>query len=171
MIIKTKNFTLRPYRKGDEKSLQENFSSKDVYRYTCRIPHPYTIKDARKFIKNYLNKYNKKGSDKFILAIVIDEKIVGAVGLENIKPHMAELGYWLRKKYWNKGIMTEAVRLMTNIGFKKYKLARIYAYAFLKNTASRKVLEKNGYKLEGVMRKDTLKDGKLYDSTIYAKLK
>jgi len=171
MIIKTKKFTLRPYRKGDERSLQENINDRHVYRYTCRIPHPYTIKDAKEFINNYLNKYNKKGSDKFILAIEIDGQIVGALGLEDIKKHMAEMGYWIGKKYWNKGIMTEAVRIMTRIGFRKYKLTRIYAQTFLKNTASRKVLEKNGYKIEGIMRKDTLKDGKLYDSTIYAKLK
>ena len=106
-----------------------------------------------------------------MLAIDIYGSVIGAVALENIKKHKAELGYWLGKKYWNKGIMTEAIRIMTDIGFKKLKLARIYAYTFPKNTSSRKVLEKNGYKLEGLLRKDELKDGKIYDTTIYAKTK
>lgn len=47
MIIKSKKFILRPYKKWDEKSLQKNINDKDIYRYTLRIPYPYTMKDAK----------------------------------------------------------------------------------------------------------------------------
>jgi len=47
MIIKSKRFILRDYRKGDEKSLQKNINDLDIYRYTSRIPYPYKIKDGK----------------------------------------------------------------------------------------------------------------------------
>jgi len=171
MIIKTKKFTLRPYKKWDEKSLQENINDKHIYKFTVRIPHPYKIKDARDFIKSCLKAQKNKDKSKIMLAIDVEGRVIGAVALENIKKHKAEIGYWLGKRYWNTGIMTEAVKIMTDYGFSKLKLKRVYANTFPQNKASRKVLEKNGFKLEGMLKKDELKDGKVYDTTIYAKTK
>src|SRR3989338_11447733 len=99
MIIKTKKFTLRPYRKGDEKSLQNNINDKNIYKFTIRIPHPYKIKDARDFINSCLKSQRNKDKSKIMLAIDIDGSVIGAVALENIKKHKAEIGYWLSKKY------------------------------------------------------------------------
>lgn len=67
--------------------------------------------------------------------------------------------------------MTKAVKLFTNFGFNKLKLRRIYANVFSINGASAKVLEKNGYKLEGKMKNYHIKDGKLTDALLYAKTK
>ena len=67
--------------------------------------------------------------------------------------------------------MTEAVRIMTSIGFKKLNLKRTYASVFSKNKASARVLEKNKYKFEGLMKNYHMKDGKLIDALLYAKVK
>lgn len=67
--------------------------------------------------------------------------------------------------------MTEVVKLMTAFGFKKLRLVRITAHVFSKNKASARILEKNGYKLEGILRKHNLKDGKFSDAFLYAKTK
>lgn len=167
LIIKSKRFILRPLRNGDEKSLVKNINDKDIYRYTLRIPYPYTMKHAKQWIK--LAK--KRNKNKINLAIVINGEVVGGIGINDIQKHKAEIGYWLGKKYWNKDIMTEAVKLMTNFGFNKLRLVRIYAHVRPDNKASTRILAKNGYKLEGVMRKEALKDGKFTDSLLYAKVK
>ena len=75
MIIKNKNFTLRPYRKGDEFSLQKNINDKSIYRYTLRIPFPYTLKDAKKWIGECINALKKKKKEKIVFAIEIDGEV------------------------------------------------------------------------------------------------
>ena len=172
VVIKSKKFILRPYKKGDEKSLQKNINDKDIYKYTLRIPYPYTIKVAKKWITYCINESKKKTPKEIAFAIDINGDVVGAVGLHNIeKNHKAEIGYWMGKKHWNRGIMTKAVKLVTNFGFTKLKLRRIYANVFSLNRASAKVLEKNGYKLEGKMKDYHVKDRKLIDALLYSKLK
>jgi len=61
----------------------------------------------------------------------------------------AELGFWLGEPFWNRGIMTEAVKAFTALSFESFDLVRIYARVFEWNPASARVLEKSGYLLEG----------------------
>lgn len=169
MIIKAKNFILRPYRKGDEPSLIKNISDRHIYRNTCSIPYPYTRKNAMEFIKS--NKFPDAGKKMINFAIDMGGNVIGGICFREMKLHRAEIGYWLGKKYWNRGIMGEALKLATDFGFKKLRLRRIYAIVFCRNKASARILKKNRYKMEGVMRKYTLKDGKLIDAMIFAKVK
>lgn len=171
MIIKSKKFILRPYRKGDEKSSQKNINDKAIYRYTLRIPYPYTMKEAKKWISQCIKSKKNKNKKEIHFAIDRNGEVIGGMGFTDIEKHKAEIGYWLGKKYWNKKIMTEAVKLMTNFGFNKLKLKRIYAKVNSKNKASTKVLENNSYKLEGLLRKDGIKKGKYIDALLYAKVK
>jgi len=171
-VIKSKNFILRPFNKEDEKSLQGNINNKKIYQNTSNIPHPYTLKDAKKWITKNLKEEKKKNPQMINFAIEINDEVVGSVGLGNIKyGHKAEVSYWLGEKYWNSGIMTEAVKLVTKFGFEKLKLKKIYGRVYIFNLASKKVLEKNDYKLEGILKKDFKKDGKFIDSYLLAKIK
>ena len=170
-IIKLRMFILRPYREGDEESLIKNINDKDIYRNTCRIPYPYTPEHAKAWINRCKNSAKKKKKTEVNFAIDINGKVIGGIGLRDITSHKAEIGYWLGKKYWGKGIATKAVQLITNFGFKQLKLKRIYAHIFSKNKASARLLEKNNYKREGLMRKYYLKNGKLLDAALYAKIK
>jgi len=61
--------------------------------------------------------------------------------------------------------------LVTKFGFEKLKLKKIYGRVYIFNLASKKVLEKNDYKLEGILKKDFKKDGKFIDSYLLAKIK
>lgn len=169
--INTKRFVLRSFRKGDEKSLTENINDKDIYKFTLRIPHPYTLKDGKRWIKDSIKLQKNKKKDKVNFAIDINGGVVGGIGIQNIENYKAEIGYWLGKKYWKKGIMTEALKIVTNYGFYKLKLKRIYAYVFPKNKASIYVLENNGYKCEGLLKKHALKDGKFMNGLVYAKVR
>jgi len=170
-MIKTKRFILRPYGKSDEKSLVENINDWKVTQFMSNIPYPYTLKDARKWIKKCIKNTKKTNKTRIDFAVDINGEIVGGIDLHNIEKHKAEIGYWLTRKLWNKGIMTEALRIMTNYGFNELKLKRISATVDPKNKSSIFVLEKNKYKREGLLRDYAYKSGKYVDRFMYAKLK
>lgn len=84
--------------------------------------------------------------------------------------HKGTITYNIGEKYRGQGIVSEAVKLLTNYAFKKYKLVRIDANLRSYNIASKRVLEKNGFELEGIKRKNTKKNKRYYDDLIYSKI-
>jgi ribosomal-protein-alanine N-acetyltransferase len=169
-IIKTKDFILRPFKMADAKEVAKNINNKIIARNTLTIPYPYTLKDAKSWLK-LSARMNKKIIDADF-CIEIDGEVAGSVGFHKIsKGHKAELGYWLAEKYWGKGLMTKIVKEMTIFGFNKLKFRRIFAFTFSFNKASMKVLENNGYKLEGIIEKNVKKNNKFFDSHLFSKIK
>ena len=83
----------------------------------------------------------------------------------------AEIGYWLAEPFWGQGIATEAVRQLVEYTFYYFDIVRLYAEVFETNKASMRVLEKNGFYLEGVRRKAVFKNGLLMDDFIWVKLR
>ncbi|MFY0022190.1 GNAT family protein, partial [Acinetobacter baumannii] len=79
----------------------------------------------------------------------------------------AEIGYWLAEPFWGQGIATEAVRQLVEYTFYYFDIVRLYAEVFETNKASMRVLEKNGFYLEGVRRKAVFKNGLLMDDFIW----
>jgi|SRR3989338_5311931 len=169
--IISKAFILRPYRKGDENSLQQNISNKEIYKRTIEIPYPYTLKHAASWIKRCTAMQRKKRKTEINFAIDKGGMAVGGIGIKNIIGHQGEIGYWLGKRYWGKGIMTEALELVTAYGFDKLKLKRITACVFPSNRASAHVLEKADYKYEGTVKKGCSKDGRCMDKLMFSKVK
>ncbi|NQU77688.1 GNAT family N-acetyltransferase [Candidatus Falkowbacteria bacterium] len=139
-VIKSKNFTLRPYKKSDEKSLILNINNKKIYRNMSRVPYPYTSKDANEWITQTFKKAKKKESNEVNFAIAVAGEVAGGISLFDISGHKAEIGYWLGENYWGQGIMSAACKLVTKFGLEKLKLIRIYAFVFPWNKASMKVL-------------------------------
>lgn len=172
MIIKTKQFILRPFKLSDAADLAKNFNDWDIIKCLAMEIYPYGIKDARIYLKKSLPNYKLENPESLVMAIVIDNEVVGSIGCHKIKyGHKASIGYWLAKKYWGKGIMTKVVKAFCSYLFKKYRLKRLYAEVFTFNQGSRFVLENNGFKLEGVMKKGFMKNGKFIDEYLFAKVK
>lgn len=168
----TKKFTLRPFKKTDAKNIAKYINDQTIYNNTLRIPYPYKLKDANEWLARTLPQYRKRKPSKFYLAVEVKNEVVGFIGLMEIQGgHKAELGYWLARKHWKKGIMSEAVKEIVDYGFKKFGLVRIYAYVFPHNKGSQKVLIKNGFRKEGMLRKNIIKDGKYMDDILFAKIK
>jgi len=149
-----------------------NINDQKVARYTTSIPHPYNLRDAKNWLKKQMTVYKIKEPEDIVWAIEIDKEVVGAIGIHKIFfGHKAELGAWIAQKYWNKGIMTQVIKIITAYAFKTFKLKRIYARIFTPNLGSKAVAEKNGFKLEGILKKDAKKDGKYYDVFLLFKIK
>lgn len=107
-------------------------------------------------------------------AIAAGGRTVGSIGIflgSDVYEKTGELGYWLAEQEWGKGIMTAAVKQLCEEAFAGYDLLRIYAEPYAHNTGSRRVLEKAGFKLEGVMKRSVYKNGQVFDFCVYALLR
>jgi len=172
MIIKGQKINLRTLMPKDAQSIYENVNNRDVSRYTARISYPYKLEDAQGFIKVS----RKKDINQIVFGIEnpITKNIIGIIDLTSINFHNSKgaiLGYWLGKKYWGQGIMTEVVKLVLNYAFKNLKLIRVQATVMEPNKASMKVLEKCGFQHEGILRKKVCKRKRWLDIFIYGILK
>lgn len=167
MRIEAGPCALRAWRRGDEESLVRHANDRDVWiNLRDQFPHPYTPADAQAWIG-----FAGGQAQPTSLAIEVEAHAVGGVSLrlhDDVERVAAELGYWLGKAYWNRGIMTAAVRAMTDYGFEHFALTRVYAVPFAYNVASHRVLEKAGYVCEGVLRRSAIKDEVVTDQLLYA---
>jgi RimJ/RimL family protein N-acetyltransferase len=175
MIIQVSDeIILSQIDKKDKPALIKYLNDLDIYNNTLNIPHPYKPKDADWWIKNVNNKRKETGR---LTNFVIRDKnmnLIGGIGFHlkyGINSHKDEIGYWLGREFWNKGIMTSVVKKICELGFFEMKLIRMEAIIFEYNKASARVLEKCGFIKEGVLRKYILKDGKILDGLLYAVVK
>lgn len=131
-----------------------------------RFPHPYTAADAAAWVRIAAVEVPQTS-----FAIEVDGEAAGGISLmphEDVERVSAEIGYWLGRAYWGRGIMSVAVGAATGYAFSTFGLTRVYALPFLRNTASARVLEKAGYTREGVLRRSAIKDGVVLDQALYA---
>jgi len=171
-IIKGKGYLLRSFKRADYKILAQKINHKDIYRYTLNIPYPYTKNDAKKWLNKIVQQYKRKSPHGFHLAIEIKGEVAGCISLMKIEyGHKAEIGYWLAKEYWGQGIMSGVVSKILTLGFKEFKLKKIYACVLIENKSSYRVLINNGFIKEGLLIQHTKKDGKLMDVYLLAKFK
>lgn len=99
-----------------------------------------------------------------------DEVLVGGITLSNIRRRAAQfvnLGYWMGRPYAGQGLMTEAVGLVVPFCFDTLGLHRIHAAFLPDNMASRRVLEKNGFREEGFAEHYLQIDGKWADHVLF----
>jgi [ribosomal protein S5]-alanine N-acetyltransferase len=112
---------------------------------------------------------------RFIGQLVISPFIfAGVISLtfqQDIYRHSAEIGFWLGRRFHVKGIMTEALKLASQYAFNELNLYRLFAGVFAPNIASRKVLLKNRFQIEGIRRKSVIKDRHFLNDYLMAKLK
>ncbi len=161
---------VRRWRESDRERLVELVNNKNVVQYLAnRVPYPYTLKDADEWIA--LTKTETRPCN---FAVEWQGDLAGCIGLDplgDVYSGTAEIGYWLGEPYWGNGIMTRAVRLVTKYAFDELLFVRLQAGVFSINPASMRVLEKNGYIREGVLRKHVRKFGVIHDYVLYAALR
>jgi RimJ/RimL family protein N-acetyltransferase len=167
--LKSGKVWLRVLKDTDKARIAELCNNKKVWdNLRDFMPNPYTVTDAENFIR-----LCKKEDPPTTFAIEYNGEFVGVIGLvvqSDIYRLTAEIGYWLGEPYWGKGIATHAVNLITEYGFDELRLVRIHTGVFDFNIASQKVLEKAGFKLEGVFEKSVVKNEKILNEFRYAKL-
>lgn len=164
--------SIRKWRLEDAEALAEAISNPNIQNnLRDGLPYPYTEEDGREFILEMLGADEK---NTFAFAIIYDGKAIGSIGVfrqSNIHSRTAELGYYIAEKYWGRGIMTDAVKQICAHVFTNSDIIRIFAEPFSNNAASCRVLEKAGFQLEGTLRRNAVKNGKVLDMKMYALIK
>lgn len=170
MDLPLRHSRVRPLRLADAASIAVHANDHDVWRnLRDRVPFPYLQADAECFITSV-----QALQPPSMFAIEVDGAAVGVIGFEprqDVERLTAEIGFWLGRMYWGRGIMSEAVRAVTQLAFDQYRLVRVDAGVFEWNPASMRVLEKAGYVREGVRRKGAIKAGRIIDLVIYASVR
>jgi ribosomal-protein-alanine N-acetyltransferase len=170
ILLQNDEFRLRPWHSGDEDALVEHANNYKIWlNLRDTFPHPYTWQDAQTWVQ-HANTF----PHTLNLAIEIDGAACGGAGLtfqQDIHRRSAEIGYWLGEAYWNRGIATAAVKMLSDFAFRHYDLCRLYAGIMEHNPASRRVVEKAGYGLEAVHRQAITKNSRTLDEYLYTLVK
>ncbi|MEI7926127.1 MAG: GNAT family protein [Chloroflexota bacterium] len=165
MELRLSSSTIRSWRASDLESLVLHADNPRIAANLRDVfPSPYTRADGEAWLA-------MTEAHRTNFAIEVGGAAVGGIGLrlgEDVHRRTAEIGYWLGEAYWGRGIVTEAVGALTRWGIEAFDLVRIDAHVFAPNVASARVLEKNGYALEGRLRKRVEKRGEILDALVYA---
>lgn len=170
MKIETKRLIIRPFKSSDYERVATVCNDYDVAKTTLAIPHPYTEDNAKDFINYTLEATKAKQSYEYAICFKEDPSfVIGCVGLMNINYNAkkAELGYWIDKLHWGKGVATEASIAMIRFAFDYLKLHSVIARHAVHNPASGKVMKKCGMTYVGLFREHEYRDGKFYDVDYY----
>jgi RimJ/RimL family protein N-acetyltransferase len=159
------DFTLRPWTPGDLDSVVKNAANAEIIKFMSDS-FPDSCDKWKLFIDRAI-----KDDSIFYCAIDVGGIAIGGIGVspqKDILKRNAEIGYWLGEAYRGRGIMTDAIRAMVSRAFAIFEINRIFATPFENNTASHRVLEKAGFKLEARFEKIVIKNGEVLDELVYA---
>jgi RimJ/RimL family protein N-acetyltransferase len=181
--LESERVLLRKLSLFDAKDVFRNIRAKETAPWPLSVPRAYPEKPAVEFARRGLRltrtvlrlireELRLLGSKKEIrFGIVLKEtgRVIGIVALRgiNYQSKVAETGFWIGIDFWGEGLATEAVRLALDFGFKELQLHRVNAWTAEENMGSRRVMEKCGFKSEGVMRDAYFVNGRRYNRLGY----
>ncbi|HSI84698.1 MAG: GNAT family N-acetyltransferase [Candidatus Methylacidiphilales bacterium] len=136
--------SIRPVDKVDVRSIQ-NYASDTRLHATCNLPSPYPDGAAETFVTSARTAWQRNTQCTF--AILSEEAFCGLMTLNDVRGNegTAQLDYWVAYPQWGKGIATQAASLAIDYAFNRLFLKKLYSGALLRNNASLRVLEKNGF--------------------------
>ena len=159
---------------SDHTNLIQYLTDEQIFSNTLTIPYPYTERDAQLFTTRCREKEKQYGFNPNWAIRNQDNELIGGIGHflnSGADGHKDEIGYWIARPYWGKGLMTETVKIFSEYLFDNFTFVRLEALVFHYNPASAKVLQKAGYEKEGILKKYTLKNNEPLDIIVYAKIK
>lgn len=161
---------VRSWKRSDATSLVRHANDREVWmQLRDRFPHPYTPANAQRWLDEVCG-----AEPEIQFAIAVAGRAAGGIGIAfrpDVYRRSAEIGYWLGREFWGRGIMTQAVRAVSAHAFLRFDLVRLDAEVFATNPASRRVLEKAGYTCEGCALRSITKGGRTIDAFRYALLR
>lgn len=161
---------LRPWCIDDLDALVRHADDEQVSRGTSdRFPFPYTREDGEAFLAGRVVDLGQP-----VLAIEIDGEACGGIGARALGGERrvgAELGYWLGRRHWGQGLMSRIVAAYLPWAMAELGVSRMQATVLDFNIGSARVLEKNGFAEEGVLRQAVLKRGNLHDLRVFGLLR
>jgi len=152
--IVTDKVILRKIVETDIEGLFEIYNNKNVFTFI-----PGDIKNNKDTVQNMIGHFERDFNKRKIIFLGIclteaPDEIVGVAEMfeYDAKVNMITIGYRINERYWGKGIATKAVRALVDYLFFTVKINRIQAFVMTSNKKSQKVLQKNKFVKEGIMR-------------------
>lgn len=169
--METQNYYLKEIVDSDIKHIHKGLSNPEVTKYYD--VHYDTLEETKEQMTWFAN-LKKKG--KGLWWGVYDkrtDKFCGAGGYNALdkKDRRAEIGFWLLKEYWGRGIMKEVFPKLYELGFVNLNLNRIEAYVVKENVKCKAAIKKVNLTHEGTMREFEIKNGEKISLDIYSILK
>lgn len=170
--IETKRLILRQLTLDDADFVYQHFSDPGVTQYLLDAPPLASMEEAREIIEFYLEP-EEKTHNRWGILRKADQRLIGTCGFHKWEKNYfrAEIGYDLSSDCWGQGFMTEALPAAIYNGFERMKLNRIDAMVYIHNPASFKLLEKLGFKQEGILRDYFYLNETFYDHFLYGLLR
>lgn len=142
MFARTERLLLRPGWEDDAVALHEAIAHEAVAMKLSRLPWPYTLEDAQRFLAG---QWQREAPHMLIFARTAGKpRLVGGIGLD-LSGCTAELGYWISPRYWGLGFATEAARAVVDMARASLPCRKLVARPFADNPASGNVLRKLGF--------------------------
>jgi [ribosomal protein S5]-alanine N-acetyltransferase len=139
--LETERLILRPFRAGDAAEFARLAGDWAVASMTSDIPYPFSAAQAMGWLRPV------RGEVRF--AVDLDGQLIGGAGYYRRPSGVAELGFWLGRPWWGKGLATEAARAVVCYGFANPRLPGFTSARFDDNPASARVLVKLGFETVG----------------------
>lgn len=169
--MKTENHILKEIEFSDIHNIHKGLSNPEITKYYD--VHFSTLEETKEQMQWY-QKLKTEGTGVWWgIYDKKDQQFCGAGGFNNWeKQHKkAEIGLWLLKEYWGKGILKEIMPKLFEIGFTELNLNRIEGYVVSENTKCKSALEKINFHYEGTMRECEIKNDKKINVAIYSILR
>lgn len=169
--LQTERLSLIEIRQSHLNDYYQLFSDEEVTKYYNIVPFKEE-KEAQKYLDWFSSRFKEGLGIRWGIALKGNENIIGTAGFNSFqRNHRGNIGYDLRPEYWNRGIITEALKAIIPFGFNKLEINRIEAEVMPGNTASEKVLTKLGFKKEGILRDWMYWNENHYDMIMFSLLK
>lgn len=171
LVIPTARLTIRPFVDGDVDAVFAIASQPEFSKHMSWRAHADKGVTSEFITHSMAVAANNEGA---VWAIEHGGNTVGCIGLDNLRWHLsslrvdrAELGYWLAPALWNKGLMTEAASAVMRFAFEKLGLHKVTTRCFVDNAASRRVIEKVGFRFVGRAEEDVWRDTRWITQLLY----
>ena len=170
-VLKTDRLILRQLNENDVNGIYNFYSDPVALKYVPRNLFTERIEASDK-IKFFDSLFDDKKGTLWAISYKEEQDIIGIAGFFEIDKaaNKAELGYGFLQGNWGKGVGTEIVKTLTDFGFQAIQLHKIYAYIHPDNISSIKVVEKFGYKREGLFKDHDFAHNKYFDTAVYTKI-
>lgn len=145
--IETRRLTLRAPGIQDTPRLAALMNDFDIAKMTSRVPHPYGLGDAESFVAGSQSADPRK--DRSFVIELDDVGVVGGIGFNATPEGRTEVGYWIGREWWGRGLATEALQGALAWAGRDWRKRFVIAGHFSDNPASGQVLCKAGFLYTG----------------------
>lgn len=171
LVLETPRLRLRPFKESDVDDIWPVVSNPEFPKMMSWAAHTDRT-ETLGFVRAVTQ--NLQQNAGVVWAIEHERRVIGSIGLDSMvfshrawRIDRAELGFWLAQEHWNKGLMTEAAEAAVRCAFETIELHKVTVGCIAENIASRRVVEKLGFRYVGRLEDDVWRDGKWHSHVRY----